>query len=163
MEFVNKERLCKKCLKKADHNVQNCNFRKNCAQCNNPHNTLLHFEATKAKNQSPPIDKVIQANVTEEKTKSVLLPTAVVHAIAPNGSVHALRVLIDQGSQASIISENAAQLLNAQKIKTRTEISGFGTEKKTSTHSVKVQIKPHFKSEFRIDITAVGIGKALIN
>jgi len=53
-----------------------------------------------------------------------LLATARIQVKSANGDFENLRALIDSGSQNTIISEEADQILKLPKIKTKTKISG---------------------------------------
>ncbi|CAH2071427.1 unnamed protein product, partial [Iphiclides podalirius] len=60
----------------------------------------------------------------------ILLATAIVKAEARNGEAHLLRALLDQGSQASFVTESTAQSLGLRKIARRSHISGVGGDKR---------------------------------
>lgn len=93
------------------------------------------------------------------KNKKVLLATAMIAVVAKNGNVIALKALIDQGSQNAFISENAAQLLNLKRDKISATISGIGQVQQNASHSMSVQVKPRFSSEFVLDMKAIVLKK----
>lgn len=67
-----------------------------------------------------------------------------------------LRALIDQGSQASFISESASKLLAIPRQKSQTYVTGIGEAGAGSAKGkITITIKPHFKSDFNMDITAL--------
>ncbi|XP_061390211.1 uncharacterized protein LOC133325481, partial [Musca vetustissima] len=58
-----------------------------------------------------------------------------------------MRAIIDQGSQVTSISEEAAQILGLPRIKNNTIIHGLGsTPVGVSRHKVKIEVKPRFLS-----------------
>lgn len=89
------------------------------------------------------LNEHVQANTAQESSHiqntTVLLATAVVPCFTKNGNTIPLRALIDPGSQASFITERAAQLLQLKKQRTNTTITGIGnTEAGTSTSLVNL-------------------------
>lgn len=90
---------------------------------------------------------------TSNKIKShqVLLATALVNATARNGMSHTIRALLDQGSQASFVTEATAQYLGLKKTPVRGLISGLEGNNSinskfmveiilTSTHNPNVKV-----------------------
>lgn len=67
-----------------------------------------------------------QVLLIKSEKKGVLLPTAIVHCYDKNGAIVKLRALIDQCSQASLITENGAQLLQASKKQLDVPITAVG-------------------------------------
>ena len=59
-------------------------------------------------------------------TPDILLATAQVRVKSLHGEFIILRALIDQGSQITSISEEAAQILQLPRLKTNTIIQGLG-------------------------------------
>ncbi|XP_045541438.1 uncharacterized protein LOC123722924 [Papilio machaon] len=86
----------------------------------------------------------------------VLLATALIKAQTRQGSTQLLRVLLDQGSQASFITHSAVQLLGLKRTPTRSVISGIGGERGVlaSEHTVNVTIHSHLDSDFSLQINA---------
>ncbi|KAG5882357.1 hypothetical protein JTB14_009883 [Gonioctena quinquepunctata] len=86
---------------------------------------------------------------TNSLKKEVLLPTALVSSISVTGMPQLLRVLIDRGSEISLITEEAAQKLGLPRQKIRAEIAGIGeSETRISKWKIKAYIKPRFPSKF---------------
>lgn len=73
-----------------------------CKTCKKTHHSLLHTEEEKPKEVK---NHVAQAPTT------ALLATAIIKVKANNGSYQFLRALVDPGSEASFITEEAAQSL----------------------------------------------------
>lgn len=78
------------------------------------------------------------------RPKNVLLSTAIVIAMSRSGHRHPLRALIDPGSDASFISENAAQLLRLKQTSIDDPITGIGN---TFAGRVRTEIELHVLSQ----------------
>jgi len=71
------------------------------------------------------------------------LATALTYVKSASGGFEKPRALIDSGSQITIISEEASQVLKLPKIKNYTKISGVSSIKKCiSKYKIKLNIKP---------------------
>lgn len=67
-----------------------------------------------------------------------------------------MRALIDQGSEVTIITENASQLLKLKTINTNWPLSGIGnTPAGSIRHVVNLDIRSMHKSEFALHATAL--------
>ena len=83
-EFVKSNNLCLNCLNQG-HFVSNCKVNLTCSVCHRKHNTLLHRNSEKEKNESPPdpaptdvsSDVVVDANHNLVRKYKKLLATAV--------------------------------------------------------------------------------------
>ncbi|KAJ0169568.1 hypothetical protein K1T71_014753 [Dendrolimus kikuchii] len=73
-----------------------------------------------------------------------------------NGSFKILRALLDQGSQASFVTEAAAQLLRLKKMVSKTTIAGIGGSDATVVfrHVVNINIQSLRDPSFAIEVTA---------
>ncbi|XP_004521959.1 uncharacterized protein LOC101458740 [Ceratitis capitata] len=118
---------------------ETCTSNMNCKICNiSTHHELLHFENVQKKS----------AMSTNADSTTVILATAQVRAKAANGEHILLRALIDQGSQITSISEEAAQILGVPKKKVMTKLHGLGgIVVGESKFKIKVQITPRFLSQ----------------
>lgn len=84
-------------------------------------------QATREENSSSiPSTSYGVNNITNEE-KEVLLTTVLLKVKTINGNFINLRGLLDQGSQVSLITENAAQRLRLQRRKVSAVVSGVGT------------------------------------
>ena len=90
---VKDNRLCALCLN--DHPLTNCTFPWRCRLCGGKHNTMVHVDP-------------LSSNAC---CADAILATAVVKLIGTAGQSRKIRVLIDQGSQSSFISEEVVQFL----------------------------------------------------
>ncbi|XP_073827101.1 uncharacterized protein [Musca autumnalis] len=61
-----------------------------------------------------------------------------------------LRAILDQGAQATLITENAAQLLRLPKYRTFTRITGVGGETVTVKNFVKFNLASHYEPGFEL-------------
>ncbi|XP_047020940.1 uncharacterized protein LOC124633110 [Helicoverpa zea] len=125
--------LCFNCLGK-NHTTKVCKSLTTCRFCQRKHHTLLHL-----RNYSIPSTDAGSSEPTPQQTTNlathllkgiapgrVLLATALIRAESKDGSTQVLRALLDQGSQASFITEAAAQLLRLKRIGSKTKIAGIG-------------------------------------
>ncbi|XP_072389640.1 uncharacterized protein [Diabrotica undecimpunctata] len=75
-----------------------------------------------------------------------------------------MRALIDQGSQSSFITEQAATSLGIKRKAVHAQISGIGNEdQRTSQWSVTLNLEAHFKNEFEIKTEAIVLRKITRN
>lgn len=151
--FVEKQRLCFNCLGDG-HSANQCRCRVSCRVCRRRHHTFLHLAG--GYSQSKPIASsgspvasssgegapvVCFASGGVAPRNQVLLATALVKADTGNGDTQIVRVLLDQGSQASFITEATVQHLGLTKIPVRGVISGVGGGLNVSSKSkVKLNI-----------------------
>ncbi|KOB71156.1 Uncharacterized protein OBRU01_14292, partial [Operophtera brumata] len=150
--FVEKQRLCFNCLGDG-HSVNQCRCRVSCRVCRRRHHTYLHLAGdTESKPVASSGSPVVSSSGEEAPVvcfasggvaprNQVLLATALVKADTGNGDTKIVRALLDQGSQASFITEATAQHLGLTKIPVRRVISGVGGGHNISSKSkVKLNI-----------------------
>lgn len=138
-EFVDQTRICWNCLGSKGHASQNCASRFRCAICNERHHTLLHLQVAGSSsgrqnpfgtNRRPAIsneDAAVSTNVCQSTAATgVLLPTAYVMLAANNGRRIKVRALIDQASEATLVTERVVQMLAASKMTANTLVKGVG-------------------------------------
>lgn len=100
-DLIKKKKLCFNCMQ-PNHTANTCPS-SNCKKCNQKHHTLLHINEN--------------FNGHCDVDEGILLATANVPVEGANGEVHFLRALLDTGSNATLITENAAkQLKNKYKL-----------------------------------------------
>ncbi|KAF9810008.1 hypothetical protein SFRURICE_012866 [Spodoptera frugiperda] len=119
---------------------------------------LEMIESTKVKTVQPKViakPKVFHSNVTSSdgkrpetkcafehiKSNSVLLATANVLVDNKNGFKYVVRALLDQGSQASFVTEATVQLLNLPRRSVSGWVSGVGERQTKIKHRVTLYIK----------------------
>ncbi|CAG9136294.1 unnamed protein product [Plutella xylostella] len=126
--------VCKNCL--YCHGNKQCNSTKRCKECNGQHNTSLH----EIYHLTPEKPKLTNKPTTSSQRNTnhvagefdVLLATVQVKVMSSNGTYIQMRALLDQGSQVSLITENAAQRLGLPRKHMNATVSGVGT---VSNHS----------------------------
>ncbi|XP_037929250.1 uncharacterized protein LOC119663716, partial [Teleopsis dalmanni] len=132
--WVKSSRTCFKCLKHPFTNKTICENKKSCGRA---HHTTLHKDS-------------VMANCVNA-AKDVLLATAQVRIENQQGEYVTLTALIDQGSQTTFISEEAAQILQKPRVKINTELYGIGKE-----WQKYVLADPNFDKSEKIDIVIGG-------
>ncbi|XP_047541323.1 uncharacterized protein LOC125074140 [Vanessa atalanta] len=173
--------LCYNCLGN-NHTGKICRVPTTCRICKRKHHTLLHGKASsytvtvatdidesdateneqeetypESSNLTNEVTNSIISNFATKQTRTqTLLATALIKAESKNGSPQILRALLDQGSQASFISEAAVQLLGVDKIDARSCISGVGGGQGglTTKYAVKVNIQSLHDTSFQLQVQA---------
>ena len=98
--------------------------------------------------------------INDVSSRSILLATAIVKVRAFNGQLILLRALLDQGSQATIITESAIQLLRLPKTSIRAEITGVGSLQSNPCKSmVSLVIKSCHDENFECTTDALVLNK----
>ncbi|CAH0721450.1 unnamed protein product, partial [Brenthis ino] len=131
IDFVQHKRLCFNCMC-PNHIVNKCRQNTSCRKCGKKHHTMLHIEKDGSIHQESNtnegeihIQKSDKSNTETRivahfaqglQSHNVLLATAIINAHSTTGEKYHIRALLDQGSQASFISESTVQLLNLKRI-----------------------------------------------
>lgn len=143
---VNELKLCKNCLKKTDHHINQCPSRK-CAKCQQLHNSLLHKEISPVEEIADilPNNALVSAHTAKFDTDSeVLLATAIVKISSPTAATgrhsHG-RVLLDSGSQSNFITNNLVNKLGLQREKVNIPICGISETNNTIKYKVTAVIE----------------------
>lgn len=94
-------------------------------------------------------------HVSQGTDTQVLLATALVRVAAADGTKHIMRALIDQGSQISLITENAAQMLNIKRRGCNGVIFGIGKKQNNCKGVINIECSSlcsdfHFNTEVLI-------------
>lgn len=164
-DFVKGNNICFNCLG-PNHSVKFCRLPFKCRICNKRHHTLLHQKSitsevqTKA-HHSKIEDEDEENNANEETISSyfvttastTLLATALVNVIVNNQMV-VLRALVDSGSEATFISERAAQLLRAKREPVKGTVTGVGGTTMKINHTTNIEIKPRDNLTSNIKVKA---------
>lgn len=124
------------------------------------------FNATQTVSESSSMDTnkdkspQIQSHVLNGAIRRTLLATALIKVTKYDGSQELMRGLIDQGSDATFITEDAAQQLNLQRTKTSMNVSGIAnTSAATVKSSIDLNITSRFKTPFATTIKALVLPK----
>lgn len=162
-EWVKNKRVCLNCF--GNHKLNDCKSKFTCKICKRKHNSILHFESSTIKaNVAEVSEKIVEQSVQMNShfvshNNTNMLASALVSVEAKNGELMAMRVLIDQGSQASFISENALQTLKLHRHKVHTEISGIAESTTDAKHTVILKMHPRFKSDYVLTTEAIVLSK----
>lgn len=130
---IEKNHLCYNCFSNS-HSVSSCNSTYNCLKCQAKHHTMLHVDKVPEVKEQPVKSGLVvgitnaqrELNQSNQLFKHVLLATALIDVKNQNGVWFRFRALLDQGSQASFITEHAAQLLNLSRRNTSTMFESVG-------------------------------------
>lgn len=163
-ETISKFNLCKNCL--INHRNSECLSSKTCRYCNAKHNSLIHDIFESNKNTLTPTNKKAAndrstCHVAQQKIVETLLATAIIKVQAADGSYQKMRAIIDQGSQTSLITEDAAQRLRLNRKRCKGVIFGIGVKENSCKGVIDIQIMSLY-NDFSIN-TDVFIMNSLIN
>lgn len=168
---IERLRYCANCLA-FNHTETKCTSSHTCFTCGERHHSLLHVPSvhhvvahTLAHTPSPSLVHFNACNnQTEQSSESIsssriLLATAVVTVFDVNGAPHALRALIDQGSEANFITESALNALQLPKRAIQAIISGIGASNGYAKHTTSLTISSQHEKAFNITVEALVMGK----
>ena len=89
-----------------------------------------------------------------------MLATALINLTSENGYQFPVRALIDQCSQASFVSEFVFKKLGISSFLIKLPVTGVGGKNNfICKKSISISVKPHFYSDFSIDVIAFVIPK----
>ncbi|KAF9801453.1 hypothetical protein SFRURICE_013233, partial [Spodoptera frugiperda] len=163
-------KLCTNCLHY--HDGKKCLSEIRCKECNSEHNTILHdaFAPHRSGSNAATIAKTPSHQLQQDNDKvaalrkepsEILLATAIIEVQAVDGSYQKMRVLLDQGSQTSIIREGAAQLLKLPRRRCHGYISGIGNKENNCKGKITIKCSS-LVNDFTFE-TEVYIMNKLIN
>ncbi|KAE9524051.1 hypothetical protein AGLY_015532 [Aphis glycines] len=152
-KFASDNCLCFCCLK-TGHSANACSSTFRCKTCQSKHHTLLHLDCDNLslkefsqergdKSQPNNVDSEPSASLskfagTTCTDKPVVLGTAIVRIFDNTGKLQTVCVLLDGGSQVSVMNSECVNRLGLQRRKTCTNVSGLSqqpvTKIKGSTH-----------------------------
>lgn len=158
---VSKHNVCKNCLFVHEKNI--CNSTKRCKECNAAHNTLLH-EACVSSDVTSSSAKPSTARKQQQSRQQnvnhiagvdneILLTSVQMRVLCKDGHYINLTALLDQGSQISLITENAAQRLGLPRQHFNGAISGVGTLSNKGKGKINLRCKSiHDDYSFNTDV-----------
>lgn len=138
-KFAKANRLCINCLSN-QHKTSECKLTYTCRQCSSKHHTLLHFDDIKSDASSKSTSEQTKSNDLSQtssavdnptfvgapcSTVNVVLGTAIIRIRYHSGNWEAVRVLIDTGSQVSVITNACVSKLGLKRRKCNTSVTGF--------------------------------------
>lgn len=177
-ELVFSKRICRNCLN-IGHYAQDCKLQTRCKICKSPHHTIMHNAFSKTADQSSSSNNQIlsapdvpSTSGTQNNSGSnlncnlsllsatvlpqVLLATVRVLVQTPFG-IFKLRAILDQGAQATLITENAAQLLKLVKYNTFARINGIGESSIVVRKCVRFCLTSAYEADFKLDSCAFAL------
>ncbi|XP_036140471.1 uncharacterized protein LOC118644862 [Monomorium pharaonis] len=162
--LIKKHQLCFNCL--GLHKLNQCRTSKRCQKCAAKHHTSIHKASQGYAHKTSATAESAIISVAQPKTlhssiekpfnvPNVLLATAYVKIVAPNGESLKARALIDQGSEISLITERIAQRLKLRRSNSNIPLIGIGAQRSTKTkRSTTFTIAPHYDSNFQCIVSA---------
>ncbi|XP_026742369.1 uncharacterized protein LOC113504313 [Trichoplusia ni] len=169
-EYLKQNKLCYNCLAPG-HSAYKCRLRMFCRKCHKRHHTLTHQSIPMTSpnqpdnmNQQDKFEthqdsaKPNETNVTisshvAANLSTALLATALVPVRKPEtGQVTVLRALIDHGSQATFMSERAAQLLRVRRTPINGTITGVGSTKTNVKHAAEIELLSRHDACFNLKV-----------
>lgn len=128
------------------HNVQSCTSSFRCKKCKGKHSTKLHEEVATSSQR-------VHKLATKQKK---LLATAIVKVKDRYGMSHLLRALIDQGSEGTVITERAAQILSLPYKKEHIPLTGLDDRPLGKvTKSIRIQVQSVIEESFVMSMDAL--------
>lgn len=178
-DFIQSKGLCFNCLQ-STHVVMKCRLPTCCKKCGRRHHTMLHFDKEGLTDQTNgykgekiqnKVDKTNQpgsstasphnivANFSKQNISyNVLLATAIIKASSRNGKTYPIRALLDQGSQASFVTEATAQLLGLKRFSVNGVVSGLGGGQTRVKYMVTLLLKSRHNPEITYQVNAYVLG-----
>ena len=133
--------LCYNCLGK--HQVKDCHSDRRCQQCNGKHHTTIHESSAIASDTQEVT--VNTSTCLSNPLPVVLLATARVRLLQPDGGSRIVRALIDQGSEVSILTEALAQQLRLRRRPSNIRLVGVGSK---ASERIRGQVQLEFTAHF---------------
>nr|XP_049699691.1 uncharacterized protein LOC110382053 [Helicoverpa armigera] len=153
---------------KGNLSVIKCRNSMSCKRCGRRHHSLLHFDREESgvpnsvsvlaqSESTSPVSTSISTNFSSEtlEPSQVLLATVSIWAYNEHGYKQPLRGLLDQGSQASFISESVVQLLGLPRKRISGTITGIGGSDHISVkYMVSLQVASRHNPGASIQVNA---------
>lgn len=160
--------LCFLCLA-SGHRADACKSARMCEHCGAKHNSMLHVNmniaranesaaapATAAEAPERVTTDVSSVDATPPGGAHVLLPTAVVNVRDVNGGVHKMRALLDQGSEASMVSLRAAEILQLPRRCASVTVEGIGgVNAGRCEQSIVMKVSDQYGMGYSVDVNAL--------
>ncbi|CAK1601945.1 unnamed protein product [Parnassius mnemosyne] len=141
-----------------------------CRICHKRHHSLVHQNMVTSSNQpdndqaheaknndqgssaNPTISNVQLSSHFATSTTTALLATALIVVRDQLGHTAVLRALIDHGSQATFISERAAQTLKLKRTAIKGTVTGMGCSKTILKQAAEIQLLSRYEANFNLNI-----------
>lgn len=181
LQTIKHLRICSNCL--FSHNDKKCTSIKRCRKCNGAHSTLIHDAIAKPNTSwqlqgpmpstsgitlpKPNFKQNDQVNTTFSSNKKndlceTLLATALIKVTNQDGSQVTLRALIDQGSQLSLVTEHAVQMLGLKRERCKAVIFGVG-QKSNNCKGVVTLVCRSMYHDFEFNVEALVMNNLIKN
>ena len=162
---IKRLQACFNCFGAHKSNV--CTSSGRCRLCQGKHHTLLHlkFQATsqqakgiaqgssgsQGNKPKPAVVGLHGASCSSSRKRKIILAVARVRVVGPRGDSTYARALLDQGSEASFVSESLVQLLGLHKERTSVPLSGLGASAAgTARSKTQLVLKSDVESNFEL-------------
>lgn len=169
LDIIKQKSLCFNCL--GSHLAKSCPSTRRCTKCGKKHHTSIHKPTSKSNDNSskkPPVDETPQSEseLTNKQANhlkssssplrtSVLLATARAKLELDDGRLIDVRILIDQGSEISLVTEQLVQKYRIPRRKSYLSIVGAGTQAAgKSRGSVSLKLKSNYNPDYHCLMTA---------
>nr|XP_029710293.1 uncharacterized protein LOC109623019 [Aedes albopictus] len=174
--FAQEANLCFNCLR-ASHSAKSCLSKSVCRTqgCGQRHHTLLCPNVSKendapadntVKSESPNSSAMEEQIVTsltvavDTKPSIPVFPTAVVQVRKDDGTFGRVRVLIDSGAQASMVTEDCVRKLGLVRRNGKVVVTGIGQQAAGTTRGVvTLHLASRFNENVVITTSAYVLGK----
>ena len=150
--------VCINCLH-LGHVATDCPSGFKCATCKQSHHTLLHTEENDGRS-------VLCSNLGKSQKfhSGSLLATAVVFIESSYGTRVPCRVLLDSGSEVSLITENCVRRLSLKQFKVNVSISGIAeSSSEVSRGLVNLKLFSKFDKSISLDLQAFILSRITSN
>ncbi|XP_075157482.1 uncharacterized protein LOC142230733 [Haematobia irritans] len=172
-DLISSKGICRNCLN-VGHFSRDCRLQTRCHVCNMPHHTIVH---NKYSEDGPTLSATavtsgnsagVSTDITESQANirscnisilnstvmpNVLLATVRVIVRTQYGEFK-LRALLDQGAQATLITEEAVQLLGLRRYRTYAHITGVGGSTVIVRNYVNFCLISPCEKKFRLESNA---------
>lgn len=128
--------LCYNCLKPG-HSVSVCRNQYSCKVCHQRHNSLLHLATTQEVSKQ---SSVVGVSLGKSKYNTVLLATAMVKLVGPNGNSIKVRALLDTGATHNILSSKACNTLQLPRESINVTVKGISAKSSVIKYGVTTQM-----------------------
>lgn len=132
ISFANQCKLCSTCL---NAHSGKCKFHFRCSQCKKDHHTLLHPEECSSAN---PV--VLLSGHTNENMSNVLIPTARIKTFSKDGTEVHIKCVLDTGSQVSLITTKAIEVLGFTPERTDINLIGVTESQNKVSYCIPLHI-----------------------
>ncbi|XP_075157829.1 uncharacterized protein LOC142231095 [Haematobia irritans] len=138
-DFLRNRNICRNCLSLGHHHDK-CPSLYRCGTCNLPHHTVLHSDDTPSIQNRNESDETHITSHAAGVLHDVFLYTIRLFVETCHGR-YPMRALLDPGSQGSLVSESAVQLLGVKRKRSFCKVVGVGDgNENISKYSVEIDL-----------------------